>query len=293
MGTTGSEHPLQELNIHMVAAGNGQQPILQHSEVIKMKYFPLQLPERNSKPRTTGLTILIDNGVPLNYFKDTITSNADLIDFVKFGWGTPLITKQMEEKIACLQEHDVQFFFGGTLFEKFCSQGKISEFYTYCQRYNCQYVEISNGTLSISNREKAAFIAEFAQEFHVFSEVGKKDSSESLQQSSTEWIESILEDLEAGSEKVITEARESGTSGLCNSNGEIRYGLVDEIIYSGINVDQLIFEAPNKAMQTYFIKRLGPNVNLGNIPFTDAISLETLRLGLRSDTFFTFATDGI
>jgi phosphosulfolactate synthase len=253
-----------------------------------MNNFFLQLPERDKKPRTTGLTILIDNGVPLNYFKDTITSNADLIDFVKFGWGTPLVTKHLEEKMVCLRENRVQFFFGGTLFEKFCSQGKIDDFYTYCRNYDCEYVEISNGTLNLPNKEKAKFISDFAKEFHVFSEVGKKDSQQSMQQSSAEWVEYILEDLEAGSEKVITEARESGTSGLCNSKGELRYGLIDEIVYSGISTEHLVFEAPNKAMQTYFIKLLGPNVNLGNIPFTDAIPLETLRLGLRSDTFYSF-----
>ena len=253
-----------------------------------MNNHSLQLPQRSSKPRTVGLTILIDNGVPLHYFQDTIQSHGDWIDFVKFGWGTSLVTKHLREKTACLRDYGIPFFFGGTLFEKFASQGKINEYYRFCQSYGCEYVEISNGTLNWSNREKAKYIGQFAKAFHVFSEVGKKDSEKSLKQSSTEWIESIWEDLEAGAEKVIMEARESGTSGLCTGKGELRHGLIDAILHSGINADKLIFEAPQKAMQAYFIKRLGPNVNLANIPFADAVSLETLRLGLRSDTFYAF-----
>ncbi|WP_027409546.1 phosphosulfolactate synthase [Anoxybacteroides tepidamans] len=248
----------------------------------------LLLPIRESKPRNRGITILIDNGVPLNYFKDTIDSNENFIDFVKFGWGTSLLTKHIEEKIACLKENDIQFFFGGTLFEKFCSQGKVEDFYHYCKTYGCKYVEISNGTINLTNKEKAKFISEFSQEFHVLSEVGNKDCDKSALQSPAEWLEYIIEDLEAGAEKVITEARESGTSGLCHRNGEIRQGLMDEIIFSGINIDRIIFEAPTKTMQTYFIKLFGSNVNLGNIPFADVIPLETLRLGLRSDTFYCF-----
>ncbi|MDA7027997.1 phosphosulfolactate synthase [Bacillus sp. CLL-7-23] len=248
----------------------------------------LKLPKRQLKPRTNGMTILIDNGVPLNLFKDTIQGSANYIDFVKFGWGTSLITKYLEEKISCLKQNDVQFFFGGTLFEKFLSQDKIEDYYRYCQLYGCEYVEISNGTISLSNKEKASFITDFSKEFCVFSEVGSKDSTISNQQESSEWIDYIIEDLEAGSKKVMTETREGGTSGLCNSDGEMRSHLIEEILRSGIQPDDLIFEAPTKVMQTYFIEKIGPNANLANIPFQDAIPLETLRLGLRSDTFYLF-----
>ncbi|MFN2747424.1 MULTISPECIES: phosphosulfolactate synthase [Bacillus] len=248
----------------------------------------LKLPERHFKPRTKGITILIDNGVPLNFFKDTVNGAADYIDFVKFGWGTSLITKYLEEKIDCLKQNDVQFFFGGTLFEKFLCQDKIEDYYRYCKTYGCQYVEISNGTIRLSNKEKASFISDFAKEFHVFSEVGSKDSAISNEQESSEWIDYILEDLEAGAEKVITETREGGTSGLCKSDGEMRSQLIEEILRSGIKPDDLIFEAPNKKMQTCFIEKIGPDVNMANIPFQDAIPLETLRLGLRSDTFYLF-----
>lgn len=255
-----------------------------------MRDTGLHLPERQSKPRQSGLTVLIDNGVPLNYFRDTLESAGEYIDFVKFGWGTSLVTPQLEQKIALLRDHQVEFFFGGTLFEKYLSQRKLEDYRDFCLRCKATYVEVSNGTLSISNREKANYIRQFSGDFLVMSEVGHKDAEVSGNQTSAEWIESILEDLDAGAYKVITEARESGTSGICRSSGEIRLDIVSDIVDSGISLDRIIFEAPNKQMQTCFIKLVGSGVNLGNIPFSDPISLETLRLGLRSDTFYAFAS---
>lgn len=251
-----------------------------------MNHIGLELPVRPVKPRTKGLTILIDNGLPIDYFKDTIQSGASYIDFVKFGWGTSLITSTLQEKILCLRDNNVEFFFGGTLFEKFVSQRKVDEYHRYCQAFGCRYVEISNGTLPMTNKQKAAFVSEFSNEFIVFSEVGSKDTVKSMTEQPGQWIEYILEDLEAGAFKAITEARESGTSGMCKGNGEIRTDMVDVIFHSGINLDNLIFEAPNKKLQTFFIQKFGSNVNLANISFYDPIALETLRLGLRSDTFF-------
>ena len=253
-----------------------------------MKTCGLHLPSRQSKPRKYGLSVLIDNGVPISFFKDTIASASDFIDFVKFGWGTSIITKSMDQKIEYLRNHNIPFFFGGTLFEKFVSQGKIDDFYTYCRTYDCRYIEVSNGTIDMTNKEKARFISDFAREFFVFSEVGHKDSRKAQFQDSNQWIESIQEDFEAGSTKVITEARESGTSGLCRENGDLRFELVEKIVSSGVNLDNMIFEAPNKKLQAYFIQMIGSNVNLANIGFNDIIPLETLRLGLRSDTFHLF-----
>ncbi|WP_088105966.1 phosphosulfolactate synthase [Halalkalibacter urbisdiaboli] len=253
-----------------------------------LPFFGLELPIRQPKPRACGQTILIDNGTSLQQFKDTINSYPELVDFVKFGWGTSIITKQLEEKITCLQQNNIHYFFGGTLFEKFLSQGKIENFYDYCKKYQCKYIEISNGTIDLPNTEKALYISDFSKEFHVLSEVGSKDCEKSNQFCTSEWIEHIQEDLEAGSNKVITESRESGTSGICQSNGDMRYDIIDDILSSGIPIEDMIFEAPNKKMQTYFIKKVGHQVNLANIPFTDAVPLETLRLGLRSDTFHFF-----
>ena len=246
----------------------------------------LTLPLRNEKPRDCGITILIDNGIPLNFFKDTMNSAAPYIDFVKFGWGTSVVSRHLEEKIDHLRQNGIAFFFGGTLFEKFASQGKTDRYVQYCRRFACEYVEISNGTLPLSNPEKCHYIAEFSKEFKVLSEVGSKDTAKSIADTPALWLESISQDLEAGAYKVMTEARESGTSGICNGDGEIREEMFAAILDSGIPRDAFIFEAPNKQLQAFFIQQLGPDANLANIPFSDALALETLRLGLRSDTFF-------
>jgi phosphosulfolactate synthase len=249
-----------------------------------MNIAGLALPERSQKPRTHGLTIVLDNGVPAQYFEDMIAGTSRLVDLVKFGWGTALVTDQLEAKIASVRRHGVDFFFGGTLFEKFYSQRKVDVYYDFCRRHRCRYVEVSNGTVELSNRDKAGFIRDFAGEFRVLSEVGYKDTERSQNLPPAKWIEYMREDLAAGATKVITEARESGTSGICRPDGEVRYGLIEEIMGSGLRVEDIVFEAPNKQLQVYFIKRAGPNVNLANIALTDPIPLETLRLGLRSDT---------
>src|SRR5699024_3610707 len=245
----------------------------------------LALPAREENPRYIGFTVLIDNGAPLGLFKDTIKSSSDYIDLVKFGWGTSLVTNFLQQKIDWLREHDIEFFFGGTLFEKFLSQGKVEHYYKYCKQLNCNYVELSNGTVPIANKEKAEYITEFATEFTVLSEVGKKDVSTSNEQDSSAWLEYIQQDFEAGASKVILEARESGTSGICRENGSIRMDIFDLILDAQLPIEKLIFEAPTKKMQTFFIKKLGANVNLGNIALQDVLSVETLRLGLRADTF--------
>jgi len=244
----------------------------------------LVLPNRFSKPRDKGINVLIDSGYPLKYFEDVVESFASEIDFIKFGWGTSLVTKVLDQKIKILQKYGIHYFFGGTLFEKFCHQGKLDKYKLFLQRHSCEYVEVSNGTIDITNSEKAAYIVEFAKEFKVFSEVGLKDSEKSEEMPPKKWIEYIKEDFDAGAIKVITESRESGTSGICRSSGELRIGLIEEIIDAGLNIDNLIFEAPNKKLQIHFLKKLGTNCNLANIAFSDIVGLETLRLGLRSDT---------
>jgi phosphosulfolactate synthase len=168
------------------------------------------------------LSILIDPGLPTHHFEDVIESSASLIDLVKFGWGTSVITDHLERKIACLQRHGVDYFFGGTLFEKFYQQHKLDAYYAYCRRYGCRYVEISNGTIGLSNDEKAQVIADFASEFRVLSEVGYKDSEQSQHLSPVMWISFIRQDLAAGATKVLLEARESGTSGICRPDGTLK-----------------------------------------------------------------------
>lgn len=245
----------------------------------------LDTPKRGTKPRDFGLTALIDNGVPTRYFMDVVQSDADLIDVVKFGWCTAMVTSELEKKIQCLLDNNVKFYFGGTLFEKALSQNKLDAFYRFLKHYQCEIVEISNGTLPLSVAEKGRHIADFAEEFYVLSEVGKKDIDEADRMPISQWIAEIHADLAAGASRVILEARESGKSGICDAQGRLRADLVESISNSQFNSADAIWEAPTKTLQARLISALGPNVNLGNIAFGDVIGLETLRLGIRSDTF--------
>jgi phosphosulfolactate synthase len=248
----------------------------------------LDLPSRSVKPRRIGLTMAIDGGLPAAAFEDAIASGADYIDVVKFGWGTALVTPGLDRKLACLRDHGIRFYVGGTLFEKFVVQDRFDDFVAWCKRIGADTVEVSNGTIPMSNSAKAAYIRKCSDDFVVISEVGFKDADRSLRLSPSKWVEYISEDLEAGAAHVITEARESGLSGICRPDGELRIGLIEDILCSGIPVEQLIFEAPNKDLQTYFVERVGSDVNLGNIPPDDVIGVETLRMGLRADTLMHF-----
>ncbi len=254
-----------------------------------MKHSFLNLPERTAKPRRAGLTVMIDNGVPVGRFRDVIASHAPLIDMVKFGWGTALVTPFLDQKLETLRAADIPFFFGGTLFEKAFVQGRVEAFRDFLREVGAGHVEISNGSVPLTNSEKAVHVRAFAAEFVVLSEVGYKDASRSHELYPAQWIECIQEDLEAGATWVITEARESGTSGMCRPDGELRKGLVAEILDSEIPSERLIFEAPTKSLQVEFVRRLGPNANLANIAFSDVVALETLRMGLRADTIMDFS----
>ncbi len=248
----------------------------------------LDLPERSRRPRCSGLTMVIDNGIPLRAFTDAIDSAAEYIDSVKFGWGTALVTPTLDEKIAHLREHGISFYFGGTLFEKFVVQGAFDSYLALCRDHGCEVVEVSNGTIPLPNREKARYIERAAATFTVLSEVGYKDQERCLQLSGADWIRCIREDLEAGATRVITEARESGKSGICRPDGTLRFDLIERILASGIDPNDLVFEAPTKELQSYFVKRVGPGANLANVAPGDVVGCETLRLGLRSDTLLHF-----
>lgn len=248
----------------------------------------LDVPKRTDKPRDFGLTSLIDNGVPTRYFMDVVESDAHLIDVVKFGWCTAMVTRELEKKIQCLIDNDVKFYFGGTLFEKAVAQKKIDQFYRFLKRHDCQIVEISNGTLPLSVQEKGKYIEDFAKEFYVLSEVGKKDIDEADHMPISQWIAEIHADLAAGARRVILESRESGKSGICDAQGHLRDDLVESISNARFRSSDAIWEAPTKALQSSLIASLGPNVNLGNIAFGDVVGLETLRQGIRSDTFFLY-----
>jgi phosphosulfolactate synthase len=248
----------------------------------------LSLPVRAEKPRATGLTMVIDGGIPLWHFTDIILSAAEYIDFVKFGWGTAVVTGGIDEKIDVLRECGIGFYLGGTLFEKYVLQGRFDDYRKFCLEHACQHVEVSNGTIPLSNTEKASYIRKLADDFTVLSEVGFKDSGRSEQLPPSRWVDYILEDLEAGTTLVTLEARESGRSGICRPDGELRFGLIEDVLASGLSPRSLLFEAPTASLQAYFITRIGPEVNLGNIPAQGVIGLETLRLGLRADTLTAF-----
>lgn len=252
--------------------------------LLKNKPDFLKLPARNSKPRQTGLTILIDNGYSLNYYKDVITSFADYIDYIKFGWCTAYITENLYEKIAFAKEYQIELFLGGTFFEKALQQNQLTAYINYIKKLKLTTLEISNGTINLSNKDKLNYIASLALDFQIFSEVGYKDPGRTDELSTAQWIECIQLELKHGAKKVILEARESGTAGICDANGNIKNELIHAFLNAGIDTSQLIYEAPQKQQQVFLIKELGANINLANIAFTDIVSLETLRLGLRSDT---------
>jgi phosphosulfolactate synthase len=232
--------------------------------------------------------MVIDGGIPASLFADLISSAAEYIDMVKFGWGTAVVSSTLGAKIDVLNAHQIGFYFGGTLFEKFLMQGRLDDFRKFCRTWSCRHVEVSNGTISLSNSEKASYVRKLADEFSVVSEVGFKDPARSEQLPPSKWVEYINEDLQAGAVLVTLEARESGKSGICRPDGALRFGLIEDVLASGVSQQNLLFEAPTTALQAHFVTRIGPNVNLGNVPAAGVIGLETLRLGLRADTLAAF-----
>ena len=236
--------------------------------------------------------MVIDPGLATSYFEDVIKSHAPLIDYVKFGWGTALVSLDIERKIEVLRTHGIDFFFGGSLFEKYVVQNRFDDFLELLRTTRCRHVEVSNGTIDLSNAEKASYIRKLAGEFTVLSEVGFKDPNRSERLAPSSWIEYIQEDLNAGATLSILESRESASSGICRPDGELRYGLIEELLGCGLDPNRLLFEAPNTRLQTHFVKRVGPEVNLGNVATSDIVALETLRLGLRADTLTQFERGG-
>src|ERR687892_457042 len=241
----------------------------------------LRLPERAAKPREQGLTHVIDKGLNLRDIEGLFDTAGEYVDIVKLGWGTSYVTNNLEKKIALYRSFATPVVCGGTLFEAVYARRKLDEFKRWLVEYRFSHVEISDGTLEIPRGRKLELIADFARDFTVVSEVGSKDAD--VNYAPYLWVEWIKEELDAGAWKVVTEAREGGTAGIFRPSGEMRTGLVDEIVHE-IDFHDLIFEAPTKDGQAWFVKQFGPEVNLGNIPPDEVIPLETLRLGLRADT---------
>jgi phosphosulfolactate synthase len=241
----------------------------------------LDLPARSPKPRRSGLTHVIDKGLNLREIEGLFDTAGDYVDIVKLGWGTSYVTRNLEKKIALYRSFDTPVVCGGTLFEAVFARDKLDDYKRWLIEQRFSHVEISDGAVEIPRERKLELIAEFSRDFTVLSEVGSKDAEVNF--APYLWVEWIKEELNAGAVKVITEAREGGTAGIFRPTGEMRTGLIDEIAHE-VAVSDLIFEAPTKAAQAWFVKTFGPEVNLGNIPPEEVIPLETLRLGLRADT---------
>jgi phosphosulfolactate synthase len=241
----------------------------------------LDLPPRSGKPREQGITHVLDRGLSVAEIDGMVEVAGGVVDFVKLGWGTALATANLAPKLARYRDHGIPVVLGGTLTELAIAQGRLDDLVAWVRELGLEHVEVSDGTISLDHDEKLRLIERLAAEFTVFSEVGSKDAAEIM--APYRWVEQIQTELKAGAWKVIAEARETGTAGIYRADGEVRMGLIDEIAHE-VSPERLVFEAPQKEQQVWFIERFGPEVNLGNICPADVLSLETLRLGLRSDT---------
>ncbi len=249
----------------------------------------LDIPERSEKPRERGITHVIDRGLSLAEIDGLMEVAGNCIDVVKLGWGTALVSANLRPKLERYGAHGVPVVLGGTLTELAIRQGRVEGLVAWLRELGLRHVEISDGTIELEAEVKRELIERLSREFTVFAEVGSKDIDFIM--APYVWVEQIEGDLEAGAWKVIAEARESGTAGIYRANGEPRTGLIEEIAHS-IDPSRLIFDAPLQAQQVWLLKHFGTECNLGNIAPADVLSLETLRLGLRSDTVERFALGG-
>jgi len=240
------------------------------------------IPSRASKPREEGLTMVMDKGLSLNEAENMVALKSELTDIVKLGFGTSLLTRFIDKKINLYQKSGMMVYTGGTLFEAFVIRNQFDDFCKLMDKLKLEMVEVSDGSISINPHIKCEYIQKLSKNFKVISEIGSKDESIILDDS--QWISFMKKELDAGSWKVIAEAREGGNVGMFDPNGNIKKDLIDKIT-SDIPVDKILWEAPQKKQQVWFINSFGANVNLGNISPNDIISLECLRLGLRGDTF--------
>lgn len=245
------------------------------------------LPERTSKPREYGLSNLVDNGYGLKELEDKLVLASEYIDIVKLGWASAHITQTLTEKVGLFRRFGIETCPGGMLFELSWWQGRMEEYIAFMRSNGISMVEVSNGSLPIPEVEKRKMISELSERgFTVLSEVGSKDVT--VQTPPSTWVECINEDLECGAWKVITEGRADASAGIYESSGALRTEVIEAILDSGIPSEHLIFEAPHKPQMTWFIQRVGSNVNIGNVPLDEVLNLETLRVGLRGDTVMHF-----
>jgi phosphosulfolactate synthase len=250
-----------------------------------MNYEISQLPDRSKKPREAGITMAMDKGLSLREVEDFLSVCSDHVDVVKLGWATSFVTPKLKEKIDLYHQAGIPVYLGGTLLEAFIVRNQFDDYLRVLEKFDLRYAEVSDGSIELPHDQKCDYIHRLSKNVTVLSEVGSKDAEKIIPP--YKWIQLMNKELEAGAWKVIGEAREGGNVGLFRSSGEVREGLVDEIL-TQIPFEKIIWEAPQKSQQVWFIKLLGTNVNLGNIAPNEIIPLETIRLGLRGDTFNTF-----
>lgn len=250
-----------------------------------MNYTLKNLPERTVKPRQIGYTMAMDKGLSVRQAEDFVETCADHVDIIKLGWATSYVTPKLKEKLDIYKDAGIPVYFGGTLFEAFIIRDQFDDYRKLLDKYNIRFAEVSDGSIDLDHDKKCDYIKMLTDQVTVLSEVGSKDADKIIPP--YKWIELMQRELEAGAWKVIGEAREGGNVGLFRSSGEVRSGLVQEIL-TKIPFEKIIWEAPQKAQQVWFIKLLGANVNLGNIAPDEIVPLETIRLGLRGDTFLHF-----
>ena len=250
-------------------------------------HLPL-MPERTRKPRTNGVAMVMDKGLSIREAEDFISVSGDFTDFVKLGFGTSVVTPNVKEKIKLYQEANMKVYLGGTLFEAFLIRNMEDEYRRFIDNLGLDTIEISDGSMKIEHAKKCEVIQSFSRNYTVLSEVGAKE--EGILIAPARWIEMMETELAAGAFMVIAEARESGTAGIYRPSGKAHTVLINRI-RSRVPMEKILWEAPLKSQQAWFIQHFGANVNLGNIPPNEVIPLETLRLGLRGDTFFRFLPD--
>ncbi|MEN9298387.1 MAG: hypothetical protein RLZZ429_700 [Bacteroidota bacterium] len=247
-----------------------------------MNFNLSQIPVRTQQPRLSGLTMVMDKGLSINEVHNFMSVGGPHVDIVKLGFGTSFVTPNLREKIEVYHSYNVPIYFGGTLFEAFLIRNQFDDYISVCKDYGIKYMEVSDGSISIPHAEKCGYIEKLTQHGTVLSEVGSKDAAHIIPP--YKWIELMRAELEAGSSYVIAEAREAGNVGIYRGSGEVREGLVQEIL-TQIPEEKIIWEAPQKAQQLYFLELIGCNVNLGNIAPHEILALEAMRIGLRGDTF--------
>ena len=243
------------------------------------------IPERPEQPRKNGLTMVMDKGLGIKQAEQFIEACGEYVDIVKLGFGTSVVSKNVEAKIKLYKEAGFRVYVGGTLFEAFIIRDMLDEYMKFCNKLKLDHVEVSDGSINMNHNEKCDYIHKLSKNFTVLSEVGSKE--EGIIIHPAKWTSMMTKELEAGSWKVIAEARESGNVGIYHRNGQAHTLLINKII-AKVKPENILWEAPQKSQQVWFIKLFGANVNLGNIGFEEVIPLETLRLGLRGDTFFQF-----